>query len=216
MGKSVVARILAQYFIDQGFPFVAIDADTSHPTLRRYYADYTRTADLGVFESADQIMDRALGAERRVLVDLPAQSSRAIERWMREGDVLTFARESGIAIHLWHVTDGGYDSVDLLERVLDELGDQIHHVVVRNFGRASDFTQLDESAGRRQLDEIGGAVVDLPALDGATMYRVDRTGASFWAAVHSTAPPLALAAMDRQRVRRWLRQCYGALEGVGL
>ena len=42
VGKSVVARLCAQYCIDRAIPFVAADADASHGALLRFYADYTR------------------------------------------------------------------------------------------------------------------------------------------------------------------------------
>src|SRR6478609_11901137 len=93
VGKSVVARALAQYFIDKDMRFVGVDADTSHGALLRYYSEFTQPADLESFASADQIMDRALAADRRVLVDLPAQSARSLKRWMEASDVVTFAKD---------------------------------------------------------------------------------------------------------------------------
>ena len=70
VGKSVVARLVAQYAIDRGFPFTALDADSSHGTLRRHYADHARAIDLSSFESADAIMALATEADLRVVVDL--------------------------------------------------------------------------------------------------------------------------------------------------
>lgn len=35
VGKSVVARLLSQYCIDQNLPLVAVDADVSHGALVR-------------------------------------------------------------------------------------------------------------------------------------------------------------------------------------
>ena len=40
VGKSVVARALAQYYIDKGRPFTGFDTDRSHTTFARFYADY--------------------------------------------------------------------------------------------------------------------------------------------------------------------------------
>ena len=67
VGKSVVARLLSQLFIDRGLAFAALDADQSHGALLRSYVDFTQPVDLGRLESADQILDRALGADRRVV-----------------------------------------------------------------------------------------------------------------------------------------------------
>ena len=36
VGKSVVARALAQYYIDKGRPFTGFDTDRSHTTFARF------------------------------------------------------------------------------------------------------------------------------------------------------------------------------------
>jgi len=135
VGKSVVARLLSQWFIDRSKPFAALDADKSHRTLLRSYADYTQPIDLDVFASADEIANRALAADRSVVVDLPAQSSRALETWMQSVDLVGFCREAGIRLTLWHVTDGTFDSVRDLERTLDVWSDSLTFVAAKNHGR---------------------------------------------------------------------------------
>jgi len=212
VGKSVVARVLAQYCIDNETPFACIDADTSHGSLLRYYSDYARSVDLEKFESADAIMDRALGSERKVLVDLPAQSARQLKRWMDSGAVIDFAKEMGVQLFLWHVSDGGFDSINELERALSDFGDSLRIVVVKNFGRSQDFSQFDESSAARELFAKGGRIVSLPALHAATMYKIDRKGASFWAAVYKDEGELSLLPMERQRTRLWLNQAYAQIE----
>jgi hypothetical protein len=211
VGKSVVARLLSQYFLDRSLPFAAIDADNSHATLLRTYKDFTQPVDLEVFSSADEIVNRALGAERTVVVDLPAQSAKALERWIESADVIRFAREAGIPITLWHVTDGSFDSIRVLERILDRWDDSFRYVAVKNHGRAKDFSLFDESDGRRKLELRGGRVLDLPELDSATMARIDRVGASFWAAANNAEGDQVLAPLQRQRTRLWLDRCYDAL-----
>ena len=215
VGKSVVARVLAQFFIDKGYPFVCVDADNSHGAMLRYYGEFTQPADLTDFESADQIMDRALGADRRVLVDLPAQSASLLKAWLSAGDVVGFAKEMGVRLVFWHVSDGGYDSVTELDRVLGELTDQVDYIVVRNFGRSMEFRQLDESAAWGRAQELGARIVDLPKLDSQTMYKIDRLGSSFWAAANVEEGEFCLSAMERRRAKLWLESTYRALDSLG-
>lgn len=214
VGKSVVARVLAQYFIDNGLSFAAVDADVSHGALLRYYSDYARPVDLNAFESADQIMDRALGADRRVLVDLPAQSARPLERWLAASDVLAFAEEMSINLAFWHVTDGGFDSVNLLSQAIDLVESHPNRrlVVVKNLGRSNNFSQFEESPERQRLLNAGGRVMELPQLDATTMYKIDRHGASLWAAIHAAEGERSLSLMERRRAKLWQRQCYAELE----
>lgn len=214
VGKSVVARILAQYFIDNSLSFAAVDGDLSSGALSRFYKDFTQPVDLTSPESADQIMDRALGADRRVLVDLPAQSARSLWAWLSEASVLPFAKEMGIELTFWHVSDGGFPSVSELERALSTLGDGLTHVVVKNHGRSRDFSQFEQSNARRRLDELSGKVWDVPELDASAMYKIDRLGASFWAAVHQEDGELSLRPLERRRVKLWLDRCYEGLSAL--
>ena len=214
VGKSVVARVLAQWFIDRGVPFAGIDGDRSHGALLRSYADFSQAVDLSDPNGADQIFDRALGADRRVLVDLPAQSMRGVSTWLEGANVLALAREMGIAVSFWQVTDGGYASVNEIEKALGLLGDRVAHKVVKNFGRSSDFSQLEEAPVMTRLRELDAKFVELPELDGAAMYKVDRLGASFWAAIHGTEAD-GLKPLERQRVKLWLERAYRQIDALG-
>lgn len=214
VGKSLVARLLTQWCIDRSKPFAALDADPSHATLHRSYGGYTQEVDLEAFASADEIVNRALGADRFVVVDLPAQSARALERWIESADLVRFARELGVRLTLWHVTDGTVDSVRDLDRALERWSDWFTFVVARNHGRGQDFSLLDAGEGRRRVEDRGGRVVDVPQLDAATMTRIDRASASFWAAANNADGDAALPAMDRQRTRLWLKRCYEALDAM--
>lgn len=214
VGKSVVARLLAQSFIDRGVRFAALDADQSHGALARSYAEFSQPVDLGRLESADQILDRALGADRRVLVDLPAQSHRALKRWIDATDVLAYAREMDVRVVLWHVTDGGFDSVAHLDRLLEDFGASIEYVVVKNEGRSKDFSQLEASATYQRLLALGGRAVTLPELDSAIMYKLDRFGSSFWAAVNTSEGERALTTLERRRAKLWLERAEMLLQQV--
>jgi len=211
VGKSVVARALAQLFIDRGIPFTALDADRSHGALVRYYADYTQPVDLDDLQSADRILESALEAERLVLVDLPSQSNGALERWMEETGIVSFARECDVRLVFWHVTDGGFDSVSQLERVLDAAGGSLDHVVVKNQGRSKNFGQFEASPAHRRMLELGAPILTLPELDSAVMYEIDRFGSSFWAAINTNQGPQSLSPLARRRAQLWLERTQKAL-----
>lgn len=214
VGKSVVARLLAQRFIDRSLPFAALDADRSAGALLRYYGEYTQPVDLAASDSADQIMDRALGANRRVLVDLPAQSAHQMWDWFSGANVLEFAREAGIRLSFWHVSDGGFASISAIDRALTLFGDRVEHVLVKNHGRSRDFSQLEQSAVRGRLNELSAKTLELPELDPNAMYAIDRVGSSFWASVHRAEGEGVLRPLDRQRVKLWLERCSRELDAI--
>src|SRR5882762_11653096 len=133
VGKSVVARLLAQYFIDHSIPFLGFDSDRSHGALLRFYAGYASAVVVDRYESLDAIVEAAAEQpERRVLVDLAAQTNEPLTRWMDESQLLEVAPEIGLQIRYWHVMDSGKDSVDLLKRLLDRHGTRLNYTLVLN------------------------------------------------------------------------------------
>lgn len=206
VGKSVVARLVAQHFIDRALPFVALDADGSHGALLRYYKDFVRPVDLTDVESADQILALATETERRVVVDLPAQSDRLLAAWIGEAGILDLAKESNVAVWFWHVMDDGKDSLLTLDRMLGRYGEAARYCIVKNLGRGTDFSLYDASTTRAKAEALGAVVLELPELNPAVMQKIDRHDASFWAAVHN--PSFAAGSfsrMDRQRIRVWMQ-----------
>jgi hypothetical protein len=217
VGKSVVARLVAQYCIDNQLPFVALDADASNGSLTRYYRDYARAIDLSRFESADEIL--LLASEepnRRVVVDLPAQAERSLWAWIAESGVLQMATELGVGLVFWHVMGEGKESVLALDRLLARHETGMRYCVVRNHGRGKDFALFDGSETKQRLEALGGSVIDLADLHGPAMQKIDRFDASFWAAAFN---PLvgaeAITRMERQRIGIWLRGAYDQIGQLG-
>jgi hypothetical protein len=213
VGKSMVSRLLAQYFIDQQMPFVGFDTDRSHGSLLRFYADYASPALVDRYEALDSIIEAAVEQPgRRVLVDLAAQTQEPLVRWMDESGVLDLADLSGIALHYWHVMDSGRDSVDLLERLLDRFGQRLRYVLVRNQLRGDDFGQLERSGQLDRARGLGARVIDIRRLHDNVVQKIDARNASFWAAKNNSAidgPSLGL--MERQRLKMWLSHAFGEI-----
>ena len=216
VGKSVVARLVTQNCIDKSLPFAAVDADSSHATLARHYADYARQGDLARLESMDEVVALATETDRRVIVDLPAQSDRLLSAWIAESGVLELTRDAGCPIVLWHVMDDGKDALAALERLLDRYQREVSYAIVRNYGRGKDFSLFDKSPVRAKASDLGAHVIDLPELPGGAMQKIDRLDASFWAAVHNASFGAdALSRMDRQRIKVWLQASFEQIARLG-
>ncbi len=212
VGKSLVARLLAQYLIDRGLPFLGFDSDRSHGALMRFYADYASPVVIEDYESLDKVVEAATeDAERRLIVDLAAQTHRPLVKWMEESGMLELARDFGIGVRYWHVMDSGRDSVDLLTRLLDRFGAQLDYVLVLNQLRGEEFDILEASGQKVRALALGARIVTLPKLHDATMTRIDARSTSFWAANEG----VGLSLLERQRVRVWLSKAYAELERIG-
>ncbi|ACO78635.1 hypothetical protein AvCA_24500 [Azotobacter vinelandii CA] len=216
VGKSVVARLLAQYMIDRDLPFIGFDTDRSHGALLRYYGDYASPTVIDSYQSLDAILETASAQpERRILVDLAAQTHQPLSQWMEESGVLELAAELGIAIRYWNVMDSGQDSVDLLERLLDQFGARLDYVLVRNQVRDGEFVALDNSEAQQRAQDLNATVVGLKRLHPPLMNKIDRNGYSFWAARNRTdAGSDTLNLLERQRLKVWLEHAYREIDAA--
>lgn len=221
VGKSVVSRVLAQYFIDHQKPITGFDTDRSHASFRRFYADYASRIIVDSYEGLDLIAsDFEDGADqegdKNVIVDLAAQTAEPLARWIKDSDLLGLFAEMGVKVYFWHVADGGKDSADLLGRLIDSYGDNVNYIVVRNMGRGSDFSLLDKSLEMKRATDLGALVITLPQLHETSMRKIDAQNVSFWAAINNRQGPDALGLLERQRVKTWLKNTYAAFECISL
>jgi len=221
VGKSVAARVLAQYFIDREQPFTGFDTDRSHTSFARFYADFAAPVVVDRYEDMDLIAsvfedDIADGSKSSVIVDLAAQTAAPLARWINDSDVLTVMRELGVTVNFWHLADAGKDSVDLLDRLVTTYGEGTNYIVVKNLGRGTDFSQLDASAALGKALAFGGRVITLGQLHEASMRKIDRQNASFWAAINTRSDVDSLGLLERQRVKTWLKSIYATLDTLPL
>ena len=218
VGKSLTARVLAQYMIDREIPFLGFDTDRSHGALMRFYSGYASPVVMDGYEALDVIVEAAAEQpERRILVDLAAQTHDALVRWMDDAGVINMADEMGMAIHYWHVMDSGKDSVDLLQKLLDRFGTGLKYVLVRNQVRGNDFSTLEQSGEQARALQLGAKIVSIRKLNETVMNRIDAGSSSFWKAKTShDSTDGGLGMMDRQRVKMWLRDVYREIDDVGV
>ena len=216
VGKSLVARIVAQYLIDHERPFLGFDTDRSHGALMRFYAGYASPVVIDRYESLDAIVEAAAADPgRSILVDLAAQTQDALTQWMDDSGLVEISADLGIALSYWHVMDSGRDSVDLLKKLLDRFGSRLNYVLVRNHIRGENFDLLDASGEKQRALELHARIIDIRRLHEASMIKIDGHSSSFWAATQR-ADEHALGILERQRVKLWLRHAYGELDSLHL
>ena len=216
VGKSVVARVVAQYMIDKEILFTGFDTDRSHGSLMRFYSGFASPVVVDDYESLDGIVEAAAeNPDRRVLVDLAAQTQDPLVKWMDESGVLEATEELGAAFTYWHVMDSGKDSVDLLKKLFDRFGNRLNYVLVLNQVRGENFTIFYESGERERATELKAKVITLKRLHEPVITKIDAGSTSFWAAKNrSTTEVKGLGLLERQRVKLWLRAAYEQIDTV--
>jgi hypothetical protein len=216
VGKSVVARLLAQYCIDRTIPFLGFDTDKSHGSLRRFYSDFTEPVVIDSYEGLDRTVEAAAEQPgRRIIVDLAAQTHRFLTQWIEDSGLLEISSEIGLSLTYWHVVDSGRDSADLLAKLLDQFGGRLPLVVVLNEVRGGDFTILESSGALARAKELGATAIGIRRLQDTTMQKIDAHNTSFWAASNrggKDGSPLGL--LERQRVKNWLFKAYEQIARV--
>jgi hypothetical protein len=218
VGKSVVARVLAQYLIDKNLPFLGFDTDRSHGPLMRFYADFASPVVVDSYESLDMIVEAAAEfPDKRVLVDLAAQTHDPLVKWMDDSGVLETAEELGVSFCYWHVMDNGKDSVDLLKKLLDRFGARLNYVLVLNQLRGETFDIFYQSGERDHVAQFNARVITLKRLHEPVINKIDAGSTSFWAAKNRSATDLkGLGLLERQRLKLWLRSAYEQIDTVGI
>lgn len=218
VGKSVLARLLAQYMIDHELPFIGFDTDKSHGSLLRFYSDYAAATIIDDYESLDAIIETAsVQPEQRILVDLAAQTHQPLARWLDESGVLDLAEDLGINICYWNVMDSGKDCVDLLDKLLSQFGTQLNYVLVQNQLRDEHFNILEHSGVKDRALAFDAKVMTLKRLHAPVMTKVDSNSYSFWAAKNKdTESSYPLGLLERQRMKVWLNHAYSEISNIGV
>ena len=218
VGKSVVARLLAQYMIDHEIPFIGFDTDRSHGSLLRFYSDYASPTIIDNYESLDAIIETALAQpDQRILVDLAAQTHYPLAQWIEESGVLELAEELGISICYWNVMDSGKDSVDLLNKLLDQFRSRLNYILVQNQLRDEHFNILELSGVKERALAFDAKVITIKRLHAPVMTKIDSNSYSFWAAKNKDTESLsALGLLERQRVKMWLNHAYKEIESLDI
>ncbi|MBD2205588.1 cobalamin biosynthesis protein CobQ [Calothrix sp. FACHB-1219] len=213
-GKSFVSRAFIEYCAAIGHDVSIVDADTSNQDIVNIY-DNVETAyfsdDDKLAKEADTIFDLAF--ENSVIVNLPAQVYSKVTNWIKDNDLTEIGKENSIKFVKWFVCTGGVDSVNFFLQSLEDLGDSMLHVFVRNLGLCDDWKYIQEMpefvAAQTKYNFI---VMDFPKFPFWERNMVDRLGVTFEAAI---AHP-DLKVISKQRVKNFLKEAYAAFAGTGI
>lgn len=214
VGKTTVARVIADFLNSQDITFRAFDAEGPTGQLLRFHPNETAAVDVASAASVAPVLDYVMdnGAKKIALVDLGARSGSDVKAWLYRGGALEEAEAARLGITVVYVLGGAVDSVGHLKECYEALGKEVSYVIVKNFGVASKFDVYDQSHVREDLIGIGAREISIPALDGSVFQSVDRASVSFTAFADNAGTNFGYT--ERRYCRTWLRECYAVLEDV--
>ncbi|MEM6254860.1 MAG: hypothetical protein AAF821_18240 [Cyanobacteria bacterium P01_D01_bin.156] len=221
VGKSFTCRAAVQYAIDHTLqPLTVIESDRSNPDVMRIYGKHV-DCKLAIFSEGEKFQDTANGiyiaaADQRhhVIVNMPAQVLPAIKQWFEHNELLAIAKDDGVRFIFFFVTDGGYDSLNLLKKSLTYFDGRAHHIILKNYGMTDDFEAFDQDvAVQRLIKKYKAPVMDFPKLIGSVeRNRLDAESIPFGEALTLDG----FNSISRQRVRKFLREAYSTFDQTPL
>lgn len=214
VGKSLVVRTKIQYHLDKKKPFVAVETDRSNPDVAGVYKGLCQYAVLTENEKqadrADRIFEMAM--EKPVIVNLAAQSHRAVFDWIERNKLLDLGSEQGVSFCKWFVCSGGYDSINLFTQSLTSYDSRMRHILVRNWGICDDWEHVDEDHVLQKLiKKYKVKVIDFPKLAYRERNIIDRSRLNFAEALQYKE----FGILSKQRVANFLKSAYAAFDSTG-
>lgn len=214
VGKTTVARLIADFLNDRGSSFRAFDAEGTTGQLLRFHPAETSAVNVASAASVAPVLDYLMepAGKRLALVDLGARSGEEVKAWLYRGGALEEAEASRLGITVVYVLGGAVDSVGHLKECFGALGRDVNYVIVKNFGVAGKFDVYDQSNTRKDLLAAGAREIEIPVLDGSVYQSVDRASIAFSAFAEGQNPNFGFT--ERRYCRTWLRECFVALGEV--
>ena len=218
VGKSFVCRTAIAYHLKHDIDFAAFDSDRSNPDVMRIYGSLIG-CEAAVFSEGEKYEDTAnavfnAAMEKRVLVNLPAQSLIPLKGWIEQNELFDLADENDVQFVSWFVSDCGYDSLKLLGQSLDYFADRARHVFVANYGMTEDWDSLKKDKAlmaRLRGDHV--KVLKFPKFVGnVDRNQIDARCLTFEAAAEHDE----FGAIARQRVKSFLRKAFEQFDAVGV
>jgi hypothetical protein len=214
VGKSTVARIIADFLNSRKSSYKAFDAEGATGQLLRFHPGETAAVNVASAASVAPVLDYLMepGGKRLALVDLGARSGEEVKSWLYRGGALEEAESSRLGITVVYVLGGAVDSVGHLKECFGALGQDVNYVIVKNYGVAAKFEIYDQSNVRKDLLAAGAREISIPALDGSVYQSVDRASLSF--SGFADGQNASYGYTERRYCRTWLRECFAALSEV--
>jgi len=198
VGKTFTARTVTDYLMSLNLTFRAFDTDRANSTFCRFYPQLVECIDVENPGDLDQLLTELNEGESTFLLDCAARTMDSMLKWIHEIDLLNLKEELGIVLSLVFVLGPEKDCVQILNDVVEQFGNHVNYLIVKNLSRGKSFEIYENSAIRKKLlEELKAQEIELPALLEKTTLQMDRWNLPWNEAV--SHPQLQIA--DRQRIK---------------
>ncbi len=216
VGKTTVCSALVEALLTSNRAFSLFDADRSNPDVRAAYKDITQCR-MALFSEADRFQDSPnniynAAQDKPVLVNLPAQVQAPLFQWFNENEILEIAEEEKLQFYLFHITDGQYESINILLQYLEFFGDRVEHILVKNWGKTENWQlvnnhpQLQEYIHNYQI-----RVLNFPKFHGIKELEFIRQNRLSFSDAFAHSDFIAISRRRITRFMRETRECFAPI-----
>jgi cellulose biosynthesis protein BcsQ len=210
VGKSFFAVNLVQYLKDKNIPHTACDCDNENSTLKRFHGEAVEFMDLSRPRALDA-MFRAFEKTDLVVVDCRAASTEVFFDYFDLIDLRPTLEILSAALTLIIPVNHEADSVDQLQRIVNQLGKVCAYVVLRNEVHDDTFAVYEQSVVRQRLrKDLGMKEITMKKLQPWLVEELSLKNLPITEAVKDGSIYL----LDRQRLQTWQRKLYGEIESA--
>jgi CobQ/CobB/MinD/ParA nucleotide binding domain len=209
VGKSFFAVNFVQFLKDKAVNYVAIDSDNENSTLKRFHAD-ARFVDVTERRGLDGVFN-ALEKSTLVVMDCRAASTDLFIDFFEAIDLSTVLKSMDAALTLVMPVNHESDSVDQVQRLVDELGGKCNYVIVRNAAHSDNFELFEGSQVRAEiLEKLAGREIKMTQLQDWLVIALNQLNIS----VTEATKHAEFSLLDRQRLYTWQRKLYAEINAA--
>jgi len=213
VGKSTIARTLAEWLATKNAGTLLFDGDDTNPTFTRYLPEAQRLL-TKTTKGFEVLINNLEGSTALQLVDLGAGTSLTLVQFAEKTDYLATCSEFAARVTFVFALAPSADSIGLLKLLSESFRDSADYVICRNEANTGSWTLWEGSTTRKSiLEEYRGIELTIPALDPDAYSAVDRLAAGegelTWGKVATMAEvPL----VSRSYIKRWRDKVFGEFQ----
>jgi hypothetical protein len=220
VGKTTVARALADYLTGKNIMTRAFDTENPRGTLKRFHGDMTEIVDIDSTSDQMKILDTLNTAQVKVsIIDTRAGALARTLRALRDVGFFDAVREGHFTFILFHVLGPSIASLDEISETAPFVANA-HYFLVKNHVNDSTFFEWDPATYQNYFSKTRGAAeLTIPKLSEMAYEQVEIAGSPFSQFVANKTSDGRQAAHSfvlRGYVRTWQGKIAEEFEKIGL
>jgi len=220
VGKTTIARVLADYLTGKNILTRAFDTESPRGTLKRFHGDMTEVVDIASTSDQMKILDTLNTAQVKVsIIDTRAGALASTLRTLRDVAFLDAVREGQFTFILFHVLGPSISSLEEIAEMTPFVANA-NYFLVKNHVNDTTFFEWDPETYQKYFSDMRSAgELTIPRLSEMAYEQVEVAGSPFSTFVANKTNdgrPGAHSFVLRGYVRTWQGKIAEEFDRIGL